>query len=252
MEELKKNKKIIFFGILVFLVCIYFGGKAFYLYYYDIKRLTTEDFSEITKNLKFSDTITIQTRRLSDEEYVIFDDMKIKKPSPDFRVSENFSDNEFKLYALSSEGEHFKTAFMIGKTDTLWYRLQNDSTLYEVFNGKISNADITKLLNKNHITNDIELFQFLSQAQEEKNHIFTSVAKMKERYALQGIVLTTIPIMNGISFIDGDYTGYIWNANRLKEVVILKNNKRYICTFYNLDYFTDEVIKELLNTIEIQ
>ena len=75
---------------------------------------------------------------------------------------------------------------------------------------------------------------------------------MKERYALQGIVLTTIPIINGISLIDGDYTGYILNANKLREVVILKNNKRYIYTFYNLDYFTDDVIKELLNTIEIQ
>lgn len=249
---MKKNKKIIFLGIVVFLVCIYFGGKAFYLYYYDIKRLTTEDFSEITKNLTFSDTITIQTKRLSDEEYVVFDDMKIRNPSSDFQISKKFSDDEFKRYTLSSEGEHFKTAFMMGKTDTLWYRLQNDSTLYEIFNGKISNADVIKLLNKNHITNNMELFQFLSQAQEEKNHIFTSVAKMKERYALQGIVLTTIPIINGISLIDGDYTGYILNANKLREVVILKNNKRYIYTFYNLDYFTDDVIKELLNTIEIQ
>lgn len=249
---MKKNKKIIFFGILVFLVCIYFGGKVFYLYYYDIKRLTTEDFSEITKNLKFSDRITIQTKKLSDEEYVVFDDMKIKNPSSNFQVSENFSDKEFKIYALSSEGEHFKTAFMIGKTDTLLYRLQNDSTLYEVFNGKIFNSDVIKLLNKNNITNDIELFQFLSQIQEETNYIFTSVAKMKERYALQGIVLTTIPIINGISLIDGDYTGYILNANKLREVSILKNNKKYVYTFYNLKYFTEEKIKELLNTIEIQ
>lgn len=248
---MKKNKKLIFFGV-VLLVGIYFGCKAFYLYYYDIKRTTTEDFSEVTKGLKVSDTITIQTKRLSHDQYVIFDDMKIKNPSSDFQIAKNYSKDGFKTYALSSEGEHFKTAFMIGKIDTLVYQLQNDSTLYEVFNGKISNADAVKFLKKNHITKDIELFQFLSQVKEEKNHIFTSVAKMKERYLLHGIAFTTIPKVNSISLIDGDYTGYIWNANKLREVVILKNNKRYIYTFYNLDYFTDEMIKELLNTIEIQ
>lgn len=252
MFKLGKKKKIIIFGTLAFLVCIYFGCKVFYLYYYDIKRITTEDLNEITGSLNFSDTITIQTKKLSDSEYIVFDDMKLKNPFPDFKEVEIFSNDDFKTYALSSEGKYFKTAIMMGKENTLLERLKNDSTLFESVNNKISNADAVKFLNKNHITNDIELLQFLYQVKEEKNHIFTNVGKMKERYTLYSIVLTTIPIIHNISLIDGDYTGYVLNSNNLREVTILKNNKRYIYTFYNLDYFTNESIKNLLNTIEIQ
>lgn len=249
---MKKNKKIIFFGILVFLICIYFGGKAFYLYYYDINRLTTDDFGEIIKKIKISDTISIHTKKLSNEEYIIFDDMKIKNNFQDFKLVRNTSKDNFQTYSLSSEGKNFKTAFMMGKVDTLLYRLKNDSVLFESLGRKVSNANIAKFLDVHHITNDIELFQFLNQVKDHPNHIFTSVGKMRERYLLHSIVLVSIPVIESISLIDGDYTGYILNATNLKEVVILKNDKRYVYTFYNLEYFTDEKIKELLNTIEIQ
>ena len=59
-------------------------------------------------------------------------------------------------------------------------------------------------------------------------------------------------IKNDINEIKGDYVGYILNLNNMKEVSILKNKKRYILTFLGNDYFTDDYVRELLNTIIIE
>ncbi len=249
---MNQKKKILFLGAIIFLGALYFGVKSFCLYYYNTKEIASDDFSEVVKRLNFLDTITIHSKKLSKEEYLVFEDMKIKNDFQDFRLVENTSDICFQTYALSSEKEHFKTAFMMGKADTLLYQLKNDSVLFEGIGRKVSNANKKKFLDKKHITNDIELFQLLTQVKDYLNHVFTRIRKMRERYLLHSIVLVAIPLIDSISLIDGDYTGYILNTSHLREVSILKNNKKYVYTFYNLEYFTDEKIKQLLNTIEIQ
>ena len=60
-----------------------------------------------------------------------------------------------------------------------------------------------------------------------------------------------MPSVQNITEIKGDLTGYIYNMKTSLEVNILKNNKRNIITFYNKDYFTDQYVKELLQTITI-
>ena len=50
----------------------------------------------------------------------------------------------------------------------------------------------------------------------------------------------------------GDYTGYIYNKGNIREVVILRNNQRYIFSFRGEKYTTDEYIKDILSTIEIK
>lgn len=59
--------------------------------------------------------------------------------------------------------------------------------------------------------------------------------------------------MNSLTIIKGDYEGYIFNyQDNLREVNILKNNKRYVFTFIGSDITSDNYIKDILSTLEIQ
>ena len=60
-----------------------------------------------------------------------------------------------------------------------------------------------------------------------------------------------MPDVESITEIKGDYKGYILNLGNAKEVSIIDGKKKYIFTFFNKDYFTDQYIKELLETIII-
>ncbi len=76
---------------------------------------------------------------------------------------------------------------------------------------------------------------------------------MKENYAIYFMTSVVMPSIDSITLIDGDYGGYIFNMSNfnVKEVSIIKNDKRYTFVFINTEYFKDEYIKELLNTIVI-
>ena len=116
--------------------------------------------------------------------------------------------------------------------------------------------DINEFLEKNNITNDIELYKFLEKTLNKKHSIFDSVDDMKTLYALH--LQNYIGNMNndGITLIDGDYEGYIINHNmsgvNIIECNVLKDSKRYVLTFNNTTYYTDDKIQDLLNTLVIE
>ena len=61
-------------------------------------------------------------------------------------------------------------------------------------------------------------------------------------------------IIKDITLINGDYNGYIFkieNNAGVKDISIIKNDKRYTITFFNTKYFTNDYINELLNTLII-
>lgn len=58
--------------------------------------------------------------------------------------------------------------------------------------------------------------------------------------------------LNSVTLINGSYDGYMFNFNNnIKEVNIIKNDKRYVFTFVNIEYLTDAYIKDLLETVVI-
>lgn len=76
---------------------------------------------------------------------------------------------------------------------------------------------------------------------------------MKENYTINFMISIIIPEIDNITLINGDYNGYIFNMkNKTKEVNIIENDKRYVFTFINTDYFTDEYINQLIETITIE
>ena len=79
---------------------------------------------------------------------------------------------------------------------------------------------------------------------------------MKEFYDIHSLVRGTYIRVEGITLINGDYEGYCVNHNfdtaYIVECNILKDDKRYTLTFNNSKHFTNEMIKDLLNTLVIE
>lgn len=244
------KKKVIFISLFILLICCYFGYKGFNLYYYDINNMTDE-YEDYIKGLTIKDTITLKQQPL--DNYIEFNGIKVKNEFEDFeKLGAPQSTEDSVKYVLYDKKRKVVASFWISTADTYVNILKSDKTLFGTGDKRVTNDNLTDLLEKNKINNDIELFKYLEKQKNTKNNIFTSVRKMKENYTLHFMVAVMLPSMDNISLIDGDYNGYIFNLkNNMKEVNILKNGKRYVFMFMNTDYFTDEYIEEILNSIEI-
>ena len=260
---MKKKLWIIIVAVLLLvLVGGYFGYNIYYVNYYDLSHL--ENYEKYKENFHIKDeTFTITTTTLTEEEYFTYKNMKMR--------------NIFDGYESKFDSDEFEHPH---EEDSIWYVLNDketgksigaigmgrDNTQLELLKsgfvvmseesrvGEIKN--INKFLEKNNITNDIELLKFLEKTLNKKHSIFDSVDDMKTLYALH--LQNYIGNMNneGITLIDGDYEGYIINHNmggaNIIECDILKDSKRYVLTFNNASYYTNEMIKDLLNTLVIE
>ena len=140
------------------------------------------------------------------------------------------------------------------RNDYTWidYLKEDEVTFYNANPKKTTSKERIDFLKKEKITNDIELFKFLNKEEKRKNNVFTPIKDIKGRYSVMLMASVFMPDVQSMTEIKGDYIGYTYNMKRAKEVDILKNNKRYIITFYDRDYFTDEYVEELLKTIVIE
>ena len=255
-----KNKKFLIIIVAILLVLSYFVYKGFCLYYYDIGNITTENYKDYFETLRFTDTMTIRTQKLKEDDYLVFKNVKVKNEFSNFKLLENqVSDNNIK-YVLYDENNNLKASFWMGITDSYVNLFKTDITLFGTEDKRINNTNLTDILNKNNIKNDIELFRYLEKHKNVKNNIFTPVKTMKENYSLQFMVSVAIPLIDGITLIDGDYQGYIFNIksndsniSNMREARILFNDKVYTFLFLNKDieYFTSDYIQNILNTIVI-
>lgn len=247
----KKNYVLIAIGLII-IVGIYLGYKGFNMFYYSTDNITTENYQGFIDGLKITDTITIKNEKLDENQYLTFENIKIKNDFSKFEKSGNEFSKDTIKYVLSDENNEAKASFIIGTTKSYVNLLKKDSTLFNTDDKRITNTNLSTFFEKNNINNDIELFRYLEKNKNVKNNIFTSVKKMKENYNVQYLTSSIIPQTKGITLIDGNYTGYILNlTNDIKEVSILKGDKKYYFTFFNLEYFTDAYIQEILNTIVI-
>lgn len=232
----------------VLIVLLYFGYKLFNLYYYSLDSLPAQ-----TYDLTINETIVVNKKKLNDEDYLVFNNIKIKNDFKGFKkLSYPQSTDEFVKYALYDENNEIKASFWMGLTDTYVNLFQMNPEVYGADVYRFSKINNYKLFEDNNITSDIELFEFLNDSKNLKNDIFTSVREMKNNYAIKYLALLALPGTNGIKLISGDYIGYMFDVHSsAKEVSIIKNDKRYIFTFISKDYFELDDIKDLLNTIII-
>ncbi len=248
------KKLILIISIIIILLVIYFGYKGFNLYYYNTNSINIKDFETYVKQFNISNTITLKHKDIQDNDYFQYQNIKIRNDFKDFKQLESSTstDTFSPQLVLKDENNNTSRAFWMGTTDTYVYLLETDKTLFGAEDRRITNTNLTKILKKNNINNDIELFNYLSSQKNIKNNIFTSVKKMKENYTIWFMISVIMPTMNNITLINGDYEGYIFNVkDSIKEVSILKNNKRYTFVFIDNTTLTDEYLTDILSTIVI-
>ncbi len=247
------NKKIpLIISIIIGLLLVYFSYKGLNLFYYNVDRITTQDFETFVKQFNISNTLTIKHKDLPSNDYFTYKNIKIRNDFKNYVQLSSSTQNTSPKLILKDEKTKTTKAFWMGEADTFVYMLKTDKTMFGTGDKRITSVNLKDMLEKNNIDNDIELFNYLAKQKYVKNNIFTSVKKMKEDYAIQFMISVIMPTMDSITLIDGDLTGYIFNLpNNMKEVSILKNDKRYCFVFMNKTDMTDEYLKNILSTIVI-
>ena len=250
----KTTLKTLIIILLIFLVS-FLIYKVSYIKIYSTQKVEKEEVEAIINGLSNQQVMTIYKRTINEDEYLIYKDVKIRNDFDDFILSEELSSKNRNVYKKYDADGKTKATFQIG-TDTTYidYFTSDDIIFFNVSDlGQFKSADRKYFLLRNDINNDIDFLNYIKDNYYAKSNIFTSERKIKENYALNLFVSIAIPRVDSLTIINGDYNGFIYNINNsIREVDILRNNKRYTFTFTGEEYITDEYIQDILSTLEIK
>lgn len=246
----KKSKILISIGILVVIggYFLYKIGSLVYYHRFDY------DYN-VVSDLEIEDTIRLNYyEELEDgEEYLSFENVKIRNDFKDFIYLDEISGDKDLKYAIYDDNGEVKASFWIGVVDSYVSMLKSEIEVYAYNRRGINTKGIDEFLDSKGISNDIHLLKYLTEHQDDKNNIFTSVKEMKGRYVLNNLIEMMFPSMEDITLINGVYAGYMLELKAgVREVCILDNDKCFVFTFIGEDYFSEEYIYELLDTIVIE
>ncbi len=245
-----KKKFLVIIGLVV--VLLYFGYKGYYYLIYRPETFFDKDYNQFMDSFVIHDDINILKKDIEDNDYLIFRNIKIRNDFKNYNVKYESIDN--KTYELSDTSGNFTAIFKIGIEES-----EIDDFLNE---GMFDKEDKKKFLQKYNITNDEELFDFVIEKHNTKSTIFTSVNKMKENSMIQYLTFVSLSNPTYITKINGDYTGYIIGNEKITStsskyknintVRLFKDNKVYSFGFWISENFTEEYIKDIIETIAIE
>ena len=109
-----------------------------------------------------------------------------------------------------------------------------------------------------NIKDDADLIrEFAKYDFDKKYGVFTSVSKLREDYSIRLIASVALPSVDKIYYINGVHKGYMLELineekkNKLYEVNLFKDGKRYILSVLSNDFNLD-MMKEVIGTIKLK
>ncbi len=248
LEKITNLKKLLFTSFLIFIL-LFTISKIYVLNKYPIK----ED-QKLYNSINITDSITIKTTHSSNITYL--NNKNISFPLlPNFYKMAVDNANDTSWYTL---GDNNNTTYSYTSTYSYTNILMNPSKTLSSFSlttnltNIIKKEYLPKFLVKKKITNDLDLIKYIEKHGQPQNNLFTSFKRIKINYFLNSFLENSLPNFENITEIKGSLTGYILNNDKYRIATILKNNKIYSFTFFNTNYFTDQVIIDFLNNISIQ
>lgn len=180
--------------------------------------------------------------------------MSVKNYFHGFEQGDKDANYEYQM--LYDEENKIKAAFMLGVFETRLSTINDyneDSNYYEFNHFPLYISDILRnqFLKNNNINNDVDLVKFIRQRKKINSNFFTPIYKMKENYFFN-FIETTLPELTSVTYIEGELEGIIYESENYKQACIIKKDKLYCLTFYKLDYFTDEMIYDTINSLIIE
>ena len=233
------DNKFLVLGIVIVLIIIvigtHLGYKGYLIFSYESdKDTTTFNNNYINALKKKNATIFLHQEEDESKEYLTYQNMRIRNDFSDF-IKKN--DNTYVLNAYDNN-----VYIMFNIDDTLIDKAKS-----------LENEYLDQIIKENNLINDFKLLEYIANNYSNPNFL-NSIDTLKEKNALKQLISVIALSFESITYLDGTYQGYILNntQNDLKIAYFIKNNKAYVFTFSGLEYFNDDYIKELLETVVIK
>ncbi len=231
--------------IVIFSLIGYIIYKSYNISKYEIT--TDINYETYAKGTTLKEEITLN--HTNAEDYVVFNNLKIRNDFKDFVMEEESEVNK-KFYKYDSEG-NLEASFLMSKIDSYMDMLKkenNPSKIY--FDNKLTNEDIKEILERNNIKDDTDIIKYLIKNKDKSVDIFKGIKDIKENYFVKTFISFILPQGESVTIINGDVKGYMINFNdNAKFVTITNKDKSYNITFVKSTYFNDDYVRELLSTI---
>lgn len=262
-KKIKKTKiKISVYSCLIMLliVCIVFCSyKGVLLYLYG--RGYNDNIEDKVAGLGNKETMTIYKRTINEEDYLVVGDIKIRNDFKNFELEESINEFVPTIYRLKDSDGNTKATISFGTSQRYIDAFAREDVIVMtgmdqsiIDFGQFNSVDRKYFLLKNDINDDLDFFNYVVNNKVLKSNLFTGERKIKENYAYNLFVNVAIPVVDGITIINGDYTGVIFNLYEkdIRQVSIYRNNLSYNFLIKGKDYITDEYILDLFSTLEIK
>lgn len=252
-EKMSRKKFLIIVCSLYFI--FYVVCKLFLLFALDV--FTNSDLLE----LKYFDaeTVKLELNKNVNKEMMI-DDFYINTIKLDnFEEANYIEEDSYEAYEFLYETGNEENAYLyLGKNDNLITKINDydeNSIFYSLNHFPVYLSDIAKksYFNKYDIEDEVDLIKYIRTREKKTSNLFTPIYTIKERYFFY-LIENNIPNINSsFKYIEGTYKGYVYRTyNMVYYVFDVGNGEIRFLTLYNLDYFTDEKINEILSNLVIK
>ncbi len=262
-KKIKKSKikSIIFTTLVIALLLVvgFFGYKFVLLNVYTLKR--PDSVEEVVKGLKNSSELKLYKKTIPEDEYLVVENFKIRNDFKDYKLTlTSGNDDGGKTYTYRSDKYGMNIGFVnealllnnaFAAPSAEFYGENNLNFDPNAFNY----ADRKFFLLKNDINNEVDFLKYVADHYYIENNIFMDRRTMMENYAFNLFVETAVPSVKSITYLKGDYEGYICKIGEgpyVYQVTIIRDNKGYYFMTNDERLEDENYMIDLLSTIEIR
>ena len=259
---MKSKKSLIITGVLLFIIGIFILFKVSVLSIYRSCISDIGDVHEVIDGYKNSEDIKIDEKEAL--EYLEFKWLDVGNYFKQFKHDDSQTTEWSETY-YQYDGENKVGMLSVGTFDSLVEASKNDDiTIFGSMDAQnISFAGLfysgfNNFIEEKNIKDDADLIrEFAKYDFDKKYGVFTSISKLREDYSIRLIASIALPSVDKIYYINGVYKGYMLELineekkNKLYEVNLFKDGKRYILSVLSNDFNLD-MMKEVIGTIKLK
>ena len=201
------------------------------------------------KKYNIGKTLTVNKKEINNKFEVL--NLEFENELDDFYETE-----KTKNYVRLDNSEN-KASFIVSKESTIISSI-NDSDLDSIFRELyyypmyISETLRNHSLEKHNIKNDVDLIKYIRSRKKKEVNVFTPSMVIKEDYLFNFLEASVYNNIDNITYLENEKIGYILNYDTYKEANIIVDDTIYNIVFVNLNYFDNNKISNILDTLRIK
>ena len=218
-----------------------------------------DEYKEIIAGLKKQSEITITKKEIPEEDYYIVNNhFKIKN------ILDGYQKEKDNIYRKEIEEKNVTVSFFLEEVSSMTLtntfsssnkniEFYGDSNL---FKNLFFLANRQDFLEKNNIKDDVDFYKFVANNYVIKNTFFTSTKEMLQNFAFNYFCYISIPKIDAITYINGDFRGWIFELgedkeNKVYQITIINDKKHYGFSTNDPRFNEESFMKEVISSIVI-